>query len=324
MRGTDAGRAPRAALAGPLLAALALAGAGAADAHGVHDHEGRVRIAGARVITTVADGAENARSWLERLVVRDDRGRRLAGSAEPAAGADRCELTHEAPEDARWIVVQLAPGDAPASRAERLALRVDEPGSEAPRVLALTSGGNVEVLPLARWRPRGLSLSCEGTAAPGELLERVEARVARTRDAARVVVVMPLGIARSFGALPAAGADALSVEDQARIASALADVVRARVTLRSGADAVLPERPSGWLLDLDERAVGEPAPGPRALAALTARVAVAFDARLPAGADATLEWGMFNALVHRGTVSVTRDGTCEERVVTARDPSAGL
>jgi hypothetical protein len=209
----------------------------------------------------------------------------------------------------------MAPGAWSPSRARRLTLAVRDGGEAAPRIITLTSGGNVETLRFGAPEP---ARTC-GSAA----LDRVDDGTSGVRAlwrpdqrGARLDVIFPLGVLESWLPAPRVDPDVLEVTEQQAAGARVLDLVTSRVRLLTDrGDAVAPSAREVVFLSLEDEAAGVPSP-PRALDAWTARVRVSLRFDRPG----TLAWDLWNARVTTAHVVVLGATGCTERRLSTYDP----
>jgi hypothetical protein len=184
-----------------------------------------------------------------------------------------------------------------------------------PRLVTLTSGGNVEAL---RFPEREPAREC-GLALADRHPERLHEVVALWQEeprGAQLDVVLPLGVLESWLPVPRVDPDFLRVVEQREARASVIDLVARRVRLV--AEDGVQVSPSGSeivFLGLEDAALG-PYPEPRPLDAGTARVRVSLSFDRPG----RLHWDLWNARVTNARIVVLDGGGCAERRLSTYDP----
>jgi hypothetical protein len=317
---------PRRERAAPQTLTLALAPALAvavtlAAAHGLDALDGTAVVHADRVEVAleVEPGLETAA--LAQLQIHDESGRALPGriaAIVPAATSGHVVVrsSYALSGPSRWLAFRMAPGEWSPSRARRLSLAVRDEGTAGPRVVMLTSGGNVETLRFGAPEPAPacgaamLDRQDEGTSGVVALW-RPEA------SGARADIVVPLGVLESWLPIARVDPDRLDASEQQAAGARVVELVASRVRLAAGHGEVIGAA-SGEVVFLGpdgEAAAAVPSP-PRPLDAWTARVRVSLRFDRPG----TLAWDLWNARVTTARVIVLDAGGCVERRISTYDP----
>jgi hypothetical protein len=289
-------------------------------AHGLDALDGTVVVHADRVevMLEVEPGMETAA--LAQLEMHDDSGRALPGriaAIVPAATSGHVVVrsSYALSGPPRWLSFRMAPGAWSPSRARRLSLAVRDEGTAGPRVVTLTSGGNVETLRFGTPEP----VPACGTAAldrPDEGTSGVIALWRPDADGARVDIVVPLGVLESWLPIARVDPDRLDASEQRAAGAPVLELVTSRVRLAAGnGETIGPSSGEVVFLGPDGEAAAA-APPPGALDAWTARVRVSLRFDRPG----TLAWDLWNARVTTARIIVLDADGCIERRLSTYDP----
>ncbi len=344
-------------------------------------HDGELLPSGGRFLTRDVEACAGryGEALLERLVLRDDQGRRidgrvlsagLSGSAARAAAASsemtydelrrslvEYVLRYDVSGAGRYLSFQQRPSDDAGTLLTRIDLTVREAGVDGLMEIALTGGGNVEVVNLqgeaANASPAGpfaeTSQSAEKSAGSPPRCDRsafilidafktLRGVVEISGDRVDVSIYLPAPMVETWMPMPRAARDFLDPAEQAAAAADFARLCaeRIRLDLSNGATSAVANVDNGTTEEQNTAAatatfldVGEiegKASAARArLSYWTSRVFVKLSYAVPStAARVTIEWRLFNSAVVAAPLLIIADGQCREQDVSTYAATVAL
>ncbi len=275
----------------------------------------------------------------DRLVIRGDDGRRLAGrmssvssgviahdSLEQAQLRDmsiKYSFEYTAPAEPAFLSLQQAVSGEPSSLPIHFLLSfLDRPGSE--RLFRLTDGGNVEIL----WLRRTHFDACHGAPssrpcdvdrfAGKDALQSVRALIAIDSHEVRLDVFIPIKIAETWLPIPRAHEDFIEIGEQQRVATAVERLIAGRVRAEINGGTRLPHKKRTAFLLPGETT---PAASARRVSAWTGRLRVSLVFESPVRPDQVIvHWGLFNSAVLTASARVIAQEGCSDYDLSTYQP----